>query len=1845
MVIESNELNLLWVKDGVSQSLYTWIKYSHKANGENLSDDPTGMEYIGIAYNKTEKEESNDPNDYTWSRIQGNSGTDAYTVILSNENVSFATSSLKIPLNEQTATCRVMVLQGTKPRTDYVIGNVSSPVGITVKVENKTITMSVSPNTGIIASSGAIDIPIEIDGISFTKQITYSLAMKGEDGDTPVVVYLSNENCTFAATTDGHAIASQVETNAYAFSGSTQVSTNVGNIIAPTGINVSVVNNEKLNTSIVVSVTKDLTKSGSIDIPVTVGKVTYHISFNYTLSRQGADGTPAKSIDVTASSQIFKSTDGGVTFSPDIITLTPRFQGGISYSKWCYSNDGGKTWTQITNENGISINSGVLSVSKTSTLYTEVITSIVFKCVSNDESFYDTCTISKIYDVVDIRDEINSEFTQIKSSISGVEEKADKANKSITDKVWQTDITETINNYDDTTVKDVRDRVSNVETNLSGITSTVSDMKTTIENKADGSTVTKLEDRVTKAEQDASGFKQTVESTYAKQTDLNNLEIGGRNLFINSSRFTQSSPFSTTSSDADHYITEFDGKYIYTLVSFKSGDKICIQAQSNLPWSAFHSSSNPTNANSKSGFWLYYGTFEQVLKGTYTTTQFLNGDGISSSFKKQIVIPEITGLNDIYIGFRYNTYSDEKTQLTGKFWNLKLERGDKITDWTPAPEDIDASINNVNQYAKTSFEQLSDKFTWIVTSNSSSSSLTLTDSVISAITKQFVIKDSSGNATIISGGKINANSITAKMLSSDAIKSNNYIAGTYTDGAGYSTLGTFIDLSNGVIHTPGLYTDATGNAYFNGTVNAYGGWFGTDKHNWYIGSTIFTDIMNNDGALTGGEYSYLKATDNVAIVVNEWHLQSQNDGMSLQSGLSTLNNGKFVLNPQDNKYYDFGMVKPDMSANAKSYNKKFLYIRRANTPTTHPQEWEYLFHVDYDGSIWYKGKNIAGDGVFLPVTGGTITGDLTVSGTLNATATQAKKVTNALSINGKAYDGSSAINVGNVGIAYGGTGASTDVQARINLSAMGVKSDGVYYGLMCPSGSDEYWIRTTQYGLIPYQEGSAGNGHSNLGTSTWYFADAYIDNIHGTADRAVCDDEGNKISTTYLKSTSSNFDSITVGNMIVNGTARFVNGLMGTLTGNVIGNVQGNSSTSTLSQLTTGLKLVSHNEIKLSKGDFAGGEVHIGYTWIDGTTSPLITEYQFHNNDGNGTLSQVTASQFNGKLNGVANYANLLSLHDTSSTITTNTSTWRNGVKDGYVVWGQRWKDTRLSNDTGDITIWLNKGGSGTTANMTIDGAITAGLGFIGNLNGNASTATTLQTSRKIGNASFNGSADITLSDIGASAVNHTHSNYASSLKINNTSFAVASNTITVTKDQLISAIGEATGASSGFLSASDKSKLNAITISETSGTVVSTIRGSGYIKAVETKGIVEISHESSGVTAGTYGANSTNPFYIPRFTVDATGHITSASYYDVTATDIINRIGTSSVNRAKADSDGNTINSTYLKLSGGAMTGNIAYKGSKATYNMIKFIDNPNDTYGNGVAIGGGGAVIIGGGESSDFCKSNYISDGGNERLILANDGVIDFYVNCQENSTSKAVHTYIDSTGKYIGVSQKATQLETSRTIFGKSFNGTTNVSGQAYVYGDYVSDPAGRYAHGGLQIRENGLVANNQSDIGYAPAIGFHWSNRIAATLLFHSDGRFYFRKQNGTDRATVDADLNAGSISTTTANIYGTATFTNMSIHNGGVKSSLFQLQGTTAASIAYGSTNPKIRFMDSDGSQIVELMYTDYDSVRYPAGLAVRGNQGNEYFDVPHLYATQVHVDNHCALQYDSSNQCLNFVFS
>ena len=61
-------------KDGVTY--YTWVKYADDQNGKEMSDSPDGKAYIGLAYNKEVRTESNDPRDYQWSKYKGDDGAD-----------------------------------------------------------------------------------------------------------------------------------------------------------------------------------------------------------------------------------------------------------------------------------------------------------------------------------------------------------------------------------------------------------------------------------------------------------------------------------------------------------------------------------------------------------------------------------------------------------------------------------------------------------------------------------------------------------------------------------------------------------------------------------------------------------------------------------------------------------------------------------------------------------------------------------------------------------------------------------------------------------------------------------------------------------------------------------------------------------------------------------------------------------------------------------------------------------------------------------------------------------------------------------------------------------------------------------------------------------------------------------------------------------------------------------------------------------------------------------------------------------------------------------------------------------------------------------------------------------------------------------------------------------------------------------------------------------------------------------------------------------------------------------------------------------------------------------------
>ena len=89
-----------------------------------------------------------------------------------------------------------------------------------------------------------------------------------------------------------------------------------------------------------------------------------------------------------------------------------------------------------------------------------------------------------------------------------------------------------------------------------------------------------------------------------------------------------------------------------------------------------------------------------------------------------------------------------------------------------------------------------------------------------------------------------------------------------------------------------------------------------------------------------------------------------------------------------------------------------------------------------------------------------------------------------------------------------------------------------------------------------------------------------------------------------------------------------------------------------------------------------------------------------------------------------------------------------------------------------------------------------------------------------------------------------------------------------------------------------------------------------------------------------------------------------------------------------------------------------IKFIGSKATYSMIRFIDNTSDNYGNGISIGGGGSTVIGAGESA----MSYITNGGDERLFLLSDGAIN--IEAGGNTISNRTGLQVTSDGHILPI-----------------------------------------------------------------------------------------------------------------------------------------------------------------------------------------------------------------------------------
>lgn len=536
MVFSSNELDMLVLQNGEdgipADSKYIWVKYSQNANGVPLTDDPTGAVYIGIAYNKDSIEESNNPDDYSWSKILGDKGEDAYTIILSNENISFLVSyEDNLAIGDQSFTTDVRVFYGADERDDFVIGEIGSSNGITVSKTVNSVTLSVTDSTKITAKHGYFRIPISIDGLIFYKDMSWNTipqGVPGSVGQPALNISLGNESQNIPCNSEGVTLENfLIEIPFAAYEGFNKVACTASVGVLPSGITLgqNTGSTPDADGLIILNVARgsnlggDEVLQGKVVITFIIGESEVTKNFTWTKTKDGATGEAGQFTlySLESSAPVISKTFED-TFSPESITFSAYSMEGNSGDKTEYSG----MFIIEESTNGTTYDTSYLSsADEQSVTFTPTSINVIsIRCTlykaGGITSALDIYTVPVLTDVDNMRPIID----EITTSISGVESKVDSVEKSITNKVWQSDITTQINNYDNTTVKAIRDQVAETKTSLGKIQSTVSDVQTTLTTKADGSTVQSLSEKISKVEQDASGLKQTVEENYVSNDDL-----------------------------------------------------------------------------------------------------------------------------------------------------------------------------------------------------------------------------------------------------------------------------------------------------------------------------------------------------------------------------------------------------------------------------------------------------------------------------------------------------------------------------------------------------------------------------------------------------------------------------------------------------------------------------------------------------------------------------------------------------------------------------------------------------------------------------------------------------------------------------------------------------------------------------------------------------------------------------------------------------------------------------------------------------------------------------------------------------------------------------------------------------------------------------------------------------------------------------------------------------------------------------------------------------------------------------------------------------------------------------
>lgn len=898
---------------------------------------------------------------------------------------------------------------------------------------------------------------------------------------------------------------------------------------------------------------------------------------------------------------------------------------------------------------------------------------------------------------------------------------------------------------------------------------------------------------------------------------------------------------------------------------------------------------------------------------------------VENNISNKVWASDISSAIDEYDGTTGSSIRDRVTQTETDIDGISST----VSDLSTTVSGNTTSITNL----RTEYNQTAQGFNWLVQRNNQTSSYEITSDGIEAITNQFIVKDPNGSATIISGGRIHTNAITTAMLATDAIKSTNYRASSIASSP-YSGEGSFFNLSTGSIETPNfaIYNATTQGgqnaAYINGEIIATSGRIGgygeeTDGY-WEIGNKVDASITQRAAIISHGN-TYIQSG---MFMLHDRKVNTQSFMTTgTRNGQITFPNYSYYYNYLDstestntNTYYDYGMQAPQV--NSTGNNNLFLYGRRikasdfivdSSTQLTESQwetySWDYFFKIDRygniytNGTIYEKGQTLSSryasisgvDGAYLPKSGGIIDGDLTVNEDITLKG-------DLLDSNNTSYFSRFVKTTDVIDVAHGGTGQTTLASGRVLI---GNGTGGI---------ATRAIKNNTSVGTLGWLSGTASNGTYIVTLNTLKNWDGrYNDTVSPSSNLQYW--QGGQFGT-MANETASDYLKLSIGGTITGPL---------TVTNTITGNISG-SATSLATSAGSAIQAGSVTQPVY----FSSNGIPVATTYSLYKTVPsdaVFTDTNYYHTSGSwgeGNNSLTYTATANGgagagelKFTLPTSIATKIQLAGTNHSVTNNNNTISISKDDlQSAVQGQN------SGDGITYVLMTSAEKSKLSSIQVSDGGT---IDFSGVTAESPLTATVAQNKTVHITHNTSGVSAGTYTSVTVDTYGHvTGGDNPNSLSVNITGNAHTADSAT-------------TATSATTAGALTNKTLNSTTINNTAGSF--TFEGSGdpwastdWVGLQVGNNTDKFQLHASNSTTLEYRQNDnggTNATWNSWYSLLSSGNYTD---YTVTKTGS-GASGTwgigisgnaATATKATQDSDGNAINSTYLKLSGGTVTGTL---------------------------------------------------------------------------------------------------------------------------------------------------------------------------------------------------------------------------------------------------------------------------------------------------------------------------------